>query len=185
MPTKIKTKRGTAEIAGTRIIYTPNPGEVGDDSFIYIAETDDGARAESTVIVKITDVFRIKDSAFTIFQGQKKSLDVLRGVEGVALLKTLVKEPRKGKVSFGERVNNLTLFYQAGKDAIGKDIFTFKAKNKRGTEAQANVTITIKKIRTSTDRFEVRNTDKLEMDFESVLKNDDPVLKKIVEIKPK
>ena len=164
--------RGTAEIVGQRIRYTPDASGSGSDTFTYEIESD-GGRATGTVSVEIEAPAptAVDDSARTE-ENQPVSVDVLANdLDGFGQPLTIidVENPLNGTT----RIEGTAVVYTPETDFVGTDSFEYTIREQNGGTASATVTITIELANTppiAQDDFLLTNmTDTVVVD---VLAND-------------
>jgi len=141
---------GTIQVDGNgTIVYLPNNGFVGTDTFTYTITNDSGQTATATVTVTVTqdnvnnppvasdDMATVAEDA-----GGGVRIDVLRNdtdPEDDALTITDVTAPSNGTATIdGNRVR-----YTPAPDFNGTDTFTYTITDTAGNTATATVTVTV------------------------------------------
>ncbi|MEM7105309.1 MAG: Ig-like domain-containing protein [Bacteroidota bacterium] len=111
---------GQAIIDGSLVAYTPNPGYIGPDSFVYTACDGNGNCADGTVTINVVEY--IATTYFTVTTEQNlsvtlNSLDFL----GIPFLQepVILTQPDSGSVV----VDDLSLTYTPNIDFTGDDVF--------------------------------------------------------------
>ena len=138
---------GTIGFTDTQIVYTPNSGFVGSDTFTYVVKDAAGALStQATVTVTITGA-----NARPIAQGQSIATTedsahpiVLTGTdaEGSALTFTIVAAPTHGTLT-GTGAN---VIYTPASNYNGSDTFAFVVNDGVGDSAPATVAITVNAV---------------------------------------
>ncbi|MFV0472826.1 MAG: Ig-like domain-containing protein, partial [Pikeienuella sp.] len=136
---------GTVEIVDGQVVYTPNAGFSGDDSFSYTI-TDGKETATANVAVTVspasnTDPVAVDDTASTS-SGQSVIVNVLANdtdAEGHALTVTEVGTATNGTVELtaGE------VIYTPNAGFSGDDSFTYAISDGNGGTATGSVTVTV------------------------------------------
>jgi len=164
--------RGTAEIVGQRIRYTPDASGSGSDTFTYEIESD-GGRATGTVSVEVEAPAptAVDDSASTE-ENQPVSVEVLANdLDGFGQPLTIidVEDPSNGTT----RIEGTAVVYTPETGFVGTDSFEYTIREQNGGTASATVTITVELANTppiAQDDFLLTNmTDTVVVD---VLAND-------------
>ncbi len=139
---------GHVTIEGNRLVYVPNPGFSGTDTFTYTVTDPDGKELTSTVTLNVPNVI---NSAPTATQDQQSiqcsttpvSIDVLANdtdLEGDVLT---LKSATNGQFGTTQIVNG-ELVYTPAANACGKqDSFSYTIVDSKGNEASATVTVDI------------------------------------------
>jgi hypothetical protein len=139
---------GTAIVNSGKVVYTPQPGFTGTDSFTYIISDGKGGAATATVTVTVTGSGNpnraptaANDSATTT-AGVAVTIDVLANdtdPDGDALSIASVTEPTNGTAT----VENGRVVYTPNAGFVGSDSFTYTITDGKGGSATATVTITV------------------------------------------
>ena len=143
-------QRGTAVISGGQIVYTPNAGFVGTDSFTYTITDSNGATATATATVVVSAPANVNpvaqnDSATTP-QGDAVSLDVTSNdtTNSGSGVKTIT--------SFGQPANTAdgvvtllgnNLVFTPSDNFVGVTTFNYTITDSNGATATANATVTV------------------------------------------
>jgi len=148
--------RGTAEIIGEQIRYTPDASGEGSDTFTYEIESD-GGRATGTVSVEVEAPAptAVDDNARTE-ENQPVSVNVLANdLDGFGQPLTIsdVEEPSNGTT----RIEDTAIVYTPETDFVGTDSFQYTIREQNGGTASATVTITVE----STNRAPIAQDDLL------------------------
>ncbi|MEB8432155.1 Ig-like domain-containing protein [Cocleimonas sp. KMM 6892] len=142
---------GSAEISGNQIIYTPDNGYVGQDSFSYTISDGKGNTATATETVTITAVVEpnkmpiAKDDSVTTNQDTPVTLNTLSNdsdPDGDTLTITSVGNPSNGKAV----INGDKIVYTPEAGFVGEDSFTYFISDGKGGTATAIETITVKAV---------------------------------------
>ena len=137
---------GAAVISGTSIVYSPEAGYAGPDSFGYTTSDGRGGSASATVTVTVTaqpnrPPVAVNDAA-TTFAGQPVTVAVLANdsdPDGDTLTIVGVTAPANGTVA--ATATNVT--YTPAPRFTGTDTFTYTIDDGRGGTATATVTVTV------------------------------------------
>ncbi|AKS41471.1 Ig-like domain-containing protein [Wenzhouxiangella marina] len=136
---------GQVQISGGVLLYTPNAGFTGSDSFSYTVEDSFGGQAQANVAIVVIEpnaAPAAEDDSAVTQTGQAVSIDVLANdsdPDGDALTITGFGQPANGTVSLdGER-----LVYQPAEGFSGSDSFSYTVGDGRGGEATAQVTVQV------------------------------------------
>ena len=142
---------GTAVISGDQIIYTPDAGFVGTDSFTYTISDGNGGTATATEKVTVTDVpgpvnnapNAVNDST-KVECGNPVVIDVLGNdtdSDGDALSVASFSQPANGTVTRGA---NGQLIYTSNGNSCGiDDKFTYTISDGNGGTDTATVTVSV------------------------------------------
>ncbi|MEM9532848.1 MAG: Ig-like domain-containing protein [Pseudomonadota bacterium] len=154
---------GTASLSGGGVLYTPNPGFFGTDTFSYSA-SDAGGEASATVTVTVLEQPPIEalDDQATTRRTQPVSVSVLANDTGEGLTLVSVGTAANGSVS----IEGSQVVYTPEQSFVGSDNFTYTAEDETGQQASAVVTIVV-------DAF---NTPPVATDDEAVTRKNTPVL---------
>ncbi|MEL6505966.1 MAG: Ig-like domain-containing protein, partial [Pseudomonadota bacterium] len=136
---------GTTEIVNGQVVYTPNDGFSGEDTFTYTIEDEDGATDTATVTVtagpapNTTDAV---DDTSTGDAGEVQTIDVLANdsdAEGDDQTITAVTQGDNGTVAIVD--GQITSTPNDG--FIGEDTFTYTVTDDDGATDTATVTVTV------------------------------------------
>lgn len=137
---------GAATINSGKIVYTPQAGFTGTDSFTYIVSDGKGGTATATVTVTVTANPNRAPSAAndtaTTPAGVAVTIDVLANdsdPDGDALSITIDGPPSHGTAT----VNNGKIVYTPQSGFTGTDSFTYMVSDGKGGAATATVTVTV------------------------------------------
>ena len=133
---------GIVTISGDRLLYTPNAGFVGVDTFTYVI-SDGEENASATVTVEVFNGPPIAvDDALVAARGQVNRLDVLANdtdPDGDELSIVAVTNPMSGSAFIdGDRVG-----YTAPDGFMGTDTFMYTVADGNSNESTATVTVTV------------------------------------------
>jgi len=138
---------GQASASDGRVIYTPNPGFTGTDSFTYTVEDGFDGQASANVTVTVNPTNEppvVGDLSAETVQGTPVDIDVLAEAsdpDGDELSIASFNQPDNGTVTQSGGV----LRYQPGEQFVGSDAFTFTIDDGRGGQASATVTVTVQR----------------------------------------
>ena len=124
------------------VIYTPNPGFDGTDSFTYEAGDSAGNTTTATVTVTVTPDTppnAVEDSA-TILENTAVGIDVLANdsdADGDTLTITAVGDPANGTTTISED----TIVYTPDPGFLGTEAFTYTIDDGNGETSTATVTV--------------------------------------------
>lgn len=139
---------GTVEISGDQLIYTPNSGFVGSDTFTYTVDDGFGGQqtAQVTVTVSSPDPLPIvTDDSAVLGSGESILIDVLANdsdPDGQALSIIAISQPDQGTAEIiGSQVS-----YVAPVDFVGTTSFTYTVTDTAGNEVTGTVSITVNEV---------------------------------------
>lgn len=120
---------GSVSIQGAQILYTPNPGYVGSDSFTYTIEDEGGATSNASVAVTVADKIEAPtadDDALSVLEDASVTADLLVNDSdpnpGDILTVTNVTDGSHGRVVIN---TNGTVTYTPDPDYFGGDTFSY------------------------------------------------------------
>lgn len=142
---------GSVVLAGNAVIYTPQTGFTGTDSFNYSVIDPHGGYAVATVTVRVDQTANnppvAANDAATVVAGSTATIPVLANdsdPDGDPLAIIAVGTPALGSVT----IAGAAIEYSAPASAAGTDSFTYTISDGRGGQATATVTITITAMNT-------------------------------------
>ncbi len=147
-PVVIAPANGTAtKLDGSSILYTPNAGFVGSDSFTYEIGDSFGARSRAivTIVVANGPPAAWPDSVSTV-HGRAILINVTAndtdpdGDAVVLIAAPVVLPPTNGTAA---KVDGTTINYTPNAEFVGTDRFTYEIGDSFGARARADVTITV------------------------------------------
>lgn len=136
---------GQVSISGDQVLYTPNAGFTGTDSFSYTVDDGFGGQASATVTVTVQSLNQppvVNDLTATTLRNQPVDIDVLAAAsdpDGDELVIAGFTQPDNGSVSQSGDV----LRYMPDHEFFGSDSFTYTISDGRGGEASATVLIEV------------------------------------------
>lgn len=137
---------GTAVISGSMIIYTPDSGYYGPDSFSYTVEDGYGGSASADVnivVQRLNEGPQAQDDQFIVVEDTSGNmLDVLSNdsdPDGDDFSIILVTTPLHGTAS----INGDMISYTPNPGYVGSDSFSYTIKDSFDAEATAQVSITV------------------------------------------
>lgn len=136
---------GQASISGSQVVYTPNAGFTGTDSFEYTVEDGFGGEASATVNVTVQSPNEppvVGDLSASTLRNQPVDIDVLAEAsdpDGDDLSIAGFTQPANGTVTQSGEM----LRYLPNDEFVGSDSFTYTISDGRGGEASATVTIDV------------------------------------------
>ena len=131
---------GTAAQSGSSVIYTPNPGFVGTDSFAYTIADQFERTANGTVTVTVNPpgIAAINDTATTP-AGTPVAIPVLANDSGTNIALVAVSAPANGAAS----ISGNTIVYTPNPNFAGTDSFGYTIRDSFGQTASATVAVTV------------------------------------------
>ncbi len=149
---------GTATVVNGSIVYTPNSGYVGTDSFAYTISDGNGGTATATETVTITaapnKAPEAVDDSTTTEQGQPVTLNTLSNdsdPDGDNLTITNVVQPQNGSA----QISGGTIIYTPNPNFVGTETFDYTISDGNGGTATATETVII----TAINKAPIANTD--------------------------
>lgn len=135
---------GTVQLSGTQLIYTPDPGFFGTDTFDYVVTdgTDQSVQA-ATVTIDVNDPPQATADTASLSEDGSASINVLGNdsdTEGDAITVDVVSDPSNGTVAIGA---GGTITYTPDPDFSGADSFTYTISDAAGGEDTATVSVTV------------------------------------------
>ena len=128
-------------ITGSTVVYTPNPGEFGPDSFTYGASDGTAASAAATVNVTISRPPACEDVEETVRVGSSVAVPLTcTDPDGDPLDLEIAGGPSQGSLG---AISGNSVTYTADADALGEDTFTFTAADGTADSPAATATITL------------------------------------------
>ncbi|WP_299876309.1 Ig-like domain-containing protein [uncultured Cocleimonas sp.] len=141
---------GSATIVNGQIVYTPNAGFSGTDTFTYEVQDPQGNKTTATVTVTVNpvddDVKAANDSA-TTGQGEAVTIDVLDNDDADASITRVVISPSNGSTS----IVGGQIVYTPNANFSGTDTFTYEVQDPQGNKTTATVTVTVTPSNTKPD----------------------------------
>ncbi len=138
------------------IIYTPNSGFFGTDTFTYTVRDSFGSEATATVTVQVDErppVTAGADQASTD-RNQPVTIGVLANDAGEGLTITAVGDATNGSVAFSDEF----ITYTPDQNYVGTDSFTYTITDRFGQTSSATVSVTIN----AANQAPVANDDEVE-----------------------
>jgi len=136
---------GQVSISGGGLLYTPQTGFTGSDSFSYTIEDGFGGQATANVAVQVMAPNQApvaNDDSATATSGVAQSIDVLANdsdPDGDSLEVIALTQPANGTATIvGGQV-----VYQSVNDFEGTDTFSYTISDGRGGEGSAEVSVTV------------------------------------------
>ncbi len=163
---------GTVSIVGGQIVYTPDAGFTGTDTFTYEVTDPDGNLATATVTVTVNEVkddeVKAADDSVTTGEGEAVTIDVLNNDDADAEITRIITGPSNGTVS----IVGGQIVYTPDAGFTGTDTFTYEVTDPNGNLATATVTITVKddSVKATNDKAVTDEGEAVTID---VLSNDD------------
>ncbi len=134
-------RNGTARIVNGQIVYTPNAGFTGTDTFTYEVKDPQGNTTTASVRVTVKDtVVNAANDLASTDQGKAVTVDVLNNDDPDATLTRVVTQPSNGTA----RIVNGKIVYTPNAGFTGTDTFTYEVKDPKGNTKTATVSVTVK-----------------------------------------
>lgn len=133
---------GSASVSGLNILYTPNAGYLGNDSFSYTATNTAGTSAPANVSITVNGLPPTANSVSTSVLQNSSANTISSNTSGGATSIAIAGSPSHGTAS----VSGLNIIYTPTSGYVGTDSFYYTASNAYGTSSIASVTITINGI---------------------------------------
>jgi hypothetical protein len=140
--------RGTAEIRGATVVYTPSAGFSGIDGFTYVVADGQGGAATATVTVNVATVNHppmARGGSVTTDEDVAITIAVLENdadPDGDALTLQSVTQPTHGSLTR----SRTTVAYAPDSGFYGDDAFTYTISDGRGGTSSATITITVTEV---------------------------------------
>jgi VCBS repeat-containing protein len=168
--------------------YTPNPGYIGPDSFVYRITDGRGGQSQATVNITV-DPIQIApiavDDAFIMLEDGSMVIDALSGMlandsdpnsDPIVVNTTAVTGPANGTLTMNA---DGSFTYTPNANFNGSDSFTYELQDDQGGTDQATVDITITPVNDAptggADNFNVANTSGLAFTDNALLANDSDI----------
>lgn len=139
---------GQLSLAGANIIYTPNAGFSGTDTFSYTASDGNGGESIAAVTVQVSDVNfapSANDDSVATPQDNAIRIDVLANdtdADGDALTLSILSPPSSGSAV----VSDAAIIYTPSAGFDGPDAFRYQIADAAGETASAQVSITVSDV---------------------------------------
>ncbi len=136
---------GQVSISGDQVVYTPDSGFTGSDSFSYTVEDGFGGEASATVSITVESLNQppvVGDLTANTLRNQAVDIDVLAEAtdpDGDELSIAGFTQPDNGTVTQSGGV----LRYLPDDEFVGSDSFTYTISDGRGGEASASVVVDV------------------------------------------
>lgn len=136
---------GQAAVSGDQVLYTPNAGFTGTDSFTYTIEDGFGGQSSATVTVSVQSLNEppvVGDLTAATLRNQPVDIDVLAAAsdpDGDELGIASFTQPDNGAVTQSGDI----LRYMPDNEFVGNDSFSYTISDGRGGEASATVVIDV------------------------------------------
>ncbi|MEV7973745.1 Ig-like domain-containing protein [Cellulomonas sp. NPDC089187] len=136
---------GTATWDDTHVVYTPEAGWTGTDTFTYSVTDVAGQSDTATVTVIVVDPIALTDDEAVTGEATAVTIDVLSNDVATGGVITGVTQGSLGSVSIAD---GKVVYAPTG---IGVDTFTYTVQDNAGTTATATVTVTVYATPAATD----------------------------------
>ncbi|WP_199228409.1 putative Ig domain-containing protein [Caulobacter sp. D4A] len=157
-------QHGTATVTGSasrmrsqgsgtvQIIYTPNPGYYGQDSFTYAATGPGGTSSPAAISVAVAAPAPVVvDDTASLAANATVNIAVTANDTGPISTIAIATAPSHGTAT----VSGLTVNYAPATNFFGTDTFTYTATGEGGTGGPATVTVTVTPLATPTQTAQV------------------------------
>ncbi|MCK9495394.1 MAG: Ig-like domain-containing protein, partial [Dehalococcoidia bacterium] len=139
---------GSVTQAGTSLVYRPNRGFVGADTFTYTVQDEDGHLATATVVVNVESVsLAPEDDTALTQQDTPVTIDVLANDAGADLEVTGTTDGANGTVT----TDGTTVTYTPAAGFFGQDSFTVEVSDGIATMT-TTVTVTVNGVPSGPDQ---------------------------------
>ncbi|MEU4687190.1 Ig-like domain-containing protein [Actinoplanes sp. NPDC023714] len=134
--------KGTVRLTGGTVVYTPEKGATGTDTFTYVITDDRGETDEATVTVVIDELPSASPDTASTTSGKAVDIDVTANdtdPEGGALTVVSAGKPAHGTA----RVVGGRVRYTPKTGFTGRDAFSYTVKDAAGHSVTSTVTVTV------------------------------------------
>ncbi|MEV7973643.1 Ig-like domain-containing protein [Cellulomonas sp. NPDC089187] len=154
-------ENGTAEIVDGQLVYTPNPGFVGEDTVMVTVVDENGETVEVPVTITVAGPEAVELNTSTPYQ-TPKTVDVL-GESGAESIDS-VGTAGNGTVEIVDGV----VVYTPTPGFSGEDSFTATVLDEHGTPVEVIVTVTVDEPLTAEDTVDYNTPKTIDVPGESV-----------------
>ncbi|MEV7973748.1 Ig-like domain-containing protein, partial [Cellulomonas sp. NPDC089187] len=130
---------GTAQLSGTGIVYTPDAGFAGTDTFTYTVTDSLGQTDTATVTVTVADVLALTDDSAHTGPGTAVTVDVLGNDTATDGVIASVTQGTNGTVE----VVDGQVVYTPVEGFLGGDTFSYTVTDSIGQTGTATVTVAV------------------------------------------
>jgi hypothetical protein len=139
---------GTVQLSGDQVVYSPNDGFSGTDTFIYSVADPDGVSAQAIVTVTVTpkpngSPEAAADESIKTYKNKPVTITILANdsdPDGDPLTISSVSNPSNGTVTVNP---DQTITYIANSTYAGNDSFTYTISDGKGGMATGTVTVEV------------------------------------------
>lgn len=131
---------GTAVISGTNILYSPNFGFTGTDTFTYTNQDNLSVISAFAVNVTVTAPVNAGDNYQVLLNTSNNPLDVLRNDGAGMTLASILVAPTNGTAS----ISGTNILYTPATNSVGADRLTYLAQNAAGVGFISTVTLDVR-----------------------------------------
>jgi uncharacterized repeat protein (TIGR01451 family) len=135
--------KGTVRLVAGKVVYTPNPGATGTDTFTYVVSDEFGETDQATVTVTINRLPAARPDTATTTSGTAVDIDVLGNdtdPEGSTLTVVKAGTPAHGTA----RIVDGKIRYTPKAGFTGTDTFSYTIRDAAGHTVTSTVTVTVK-----------------------------------------
>jgi subtilase family serine protease len=134
-----QASQGTATASGSTILYTPNSGYIGIDSFTYTVSNTHGTSNISTVSITVLPPAPVTNSVNQTVSANSVNDNITLNVTGNYTSVAVNTQPTHGTAA----ANGTNITYTPNSGYFGTDSFTYTAVNTSGVSNVSTITITI------------------------------------------
>jgi len=139
--TLTQPSHGTASIVNGQIVYTPQSGFIGDDTFTYEVSDPQGNKSTSTVTVTVNPGgFGASDDTATITGANTSvTIDVMDNDDDAVNITRITDAPENGTAT----ISNGQIVYTPNQGFSGTDYFNYEVEDATGKTDIATVAVTV------------------------------------------
>ncbi|MBI1686132.1 putative Ig domain-containing protein [Caulobacter hibisci] len=146
---RMRSQGGSGSV---QILYTPNPGYYGSDSFTYAATGPGGTSAPAAIGVAVAAPAPVVvDDAASVAANGTVAIAVTANDTGPIATIAIASAPSHGTAT----VSGLSVNYVPAANFFGTDTFTYTATGEGGTGGPATVTVTVSPLSVPTQTAQV------------------------------
>jgi len=130
---------GTTTVSGLEILYTPNNGFYGSDSFTYTATGPYNTSNIGTVTLNVQPIAPITGNVTQTVLENSSNNNIVLSVTGTYYNVSVFTEPTYGTIT----ISGPTVFYTPNTGYYGPDTFTYQVVGPGGTSNTSDINITV------------------------------------------
>ncbi len=135
---------GTIINNGTILIYTPNTGYIGTETFQYTIDDGNGAQDSATVTLNVLNIAPIaNDDSATTFTSDAVIINLLDNDTDADGDQLTIESFTQGQFGTVSNNQNGTVTYKAHVAYVGTDTFSYTISDADGAQSSATVTVTV------------------------------------------